>query len=54
MFLTYKEGLRGGICDKVQSYAEANNKKDSGVKRKSCKKIITKMLIKIKIKTKII
>ena len=26
MFLTYKEGIRGGICNKVHSYAEANNK----------------------------
>ena len=26
MFLTYEEGIRGGICNKVHSYAEANNK----------------------------
>ena len=26
MFLTYEEGIRGGICSKVHSYAEANNK----------------------------
>ena len=26
LFLTYKEGIRGGACYKVQSYAEANNK----------------------------
>ena len=26
IFLTYEEGIRGGICSKVQSYAEANNK----------------------------
>ena len=26
MFLTFEEGIRGGICDKVHSYAEANNK----------------------------
>ena len=25
-FLTYEEGIRGGICNKVHSYAEANNK----------------------------
>ena len=26
MFLTYDKGIRGGICNKVHSYAEANNK----------------------------
>ena len=26
MFVTYKEGIRGGMCNKVHSYAEANNK----------------------------
>ena len=26
MFLTYEEGIRGGICNKVHSYAETNNK----------------------------
>ena len=26
MFLTYEEGIRGGICNKVHSYAEANKK----------------------------
>ena len=26
MFLMYEEGIRGGICNKVNSYAEANNK----------------------------
>ena len=26
MFLTYEEGIRHGICNKVHSYAEANNK----------------------------
>ena len=26
MFLIYEQGIRGGICDKVHSYAEANNK----------------------------
>ena len=26
MFLTYEEGVRGGICNKVHIYAEANNK----------------------------
>ena len=26
MFLTFEEGIRGGICNKVHSYAEANNK----------------------------
>ena len=26
IFLTYQEGIRGGICNKVHSYAEANNK----------------------------
>ena len=26
MFLTYEEGIRGGTCSKVHSYAEANNK----------------------------
>ena len=26
MFLTYEERIRGGICNKVHSYAEANNK----------------------------
>ena len=26
MFLTYEEGIRGGICNKEDSYAEANNK----------------------------
>ena len=25
MFLTYEEGIRGSICNKVHSYAEANN-----------------------------
>ena len=25
MFLTYEEGIRGGICNKVHSYAETNN-----------------------------
>ena len=25
MFLTYEKGIRGGICNKVHSYAEANN-----------------------------
>ena len=25
MFLKYEEGIRGGICNKVHSYAEANN-----------------------------
>ena len=26
MFLTFEKGIRGGICNKVRSYAEANNK----------------------------
>ena len=26
MFLMYQEGIRGGICNKVHSYSEANNK----------------------------
>ena len=26
MFLTYEQGMHGGICNKVYSYAEANNK----------------------------
>ena len=26
MFLTYEQGIRGGICNKVHSYAETNNK----------------------------
>ena len=26
MFLTYEQGIRGGRCNKVHSYAEANNK----------------------------
>ena len=26
MFLTYEKGVRGGICNKVHSYAEANHK----------------------------
>ena len=26
MFLTYKKGIRGGMCNKVHNYAEANNK----------------------------
>ena len=26
MFLTFEEGIRGGICNKVHSYADANNK----------------------------
>ena len=26
MFLTYEKGIRGGICNKVYSYVEANNK----------------------------
>ena len=26
MFLTYEQSIRGGICNKVHSYAEANNK----------------------------
>ena len=26
MFLTYGQGIRGGTCNKVHSYAEANNK----------------------------
>ena len=26
MFLKYEEGMRHGICNKVHSYAEANNK----------------------------
>ena len=26
MFLTYEKGIRGGTCNKVLSYAEANNK----------------------------
>ena len=26
MFLTYEKGIRGGISNKVHSYAEANNK----------------------------
>ena len=26
LFLTYGQGIRGGICNKVHSYAEANNK----------------------------
>ena len=26
MFLTFEESIRGGICKKVRSYAEANNK----------------------------
>ena len=26
MFLTYEEGIRGGICNEVRGYAEANNK----------------------------
>ena len=25
MFLTYEEGMRGGICNKIHSYAETNN-----------------------------
>ena len=27
MFLTYEKGIRGGICNKVHSYAEENNEK---------------------------
>ena len=26
MFLTYEQGIRGGICHKLHSYAEENNK----------------------------
>ena len=26
MFLPYEQVIRGGICNKVRSYAEANNK----------------------------
>ena len=26
MFLTFEKGIRGGICNNVHSYAEANNK----------------------------
>ena len=26
MFLTYEKGIHGGICNKVHSYAEKNNK----------------------------
>ena len=26
MFLTYEQGIRGGICNKEHSYAEPNNK----------------------------
>ena len=26
MFLTYEKFIRGGICNKVHSYAEASNK----------------------------
>ena len=26
MFLTFEEGIRGGICKKIHSYAEENNK----------------------------
>ena len=26
MFLTYEQSIRGGICNKVRSYSEANNK----------------------------
>ena len=26
MFFTFEEGIRGGKCNKVHSYAEANNK----------------------------
>ena len=26
MFLIYETGIRGGICNKVPSYAQANNK----------------------------
>ena len=26
MLLTYEKGIRGGICNKVHRYAEANNK----------------------------
>ena len=26
MFLIYEKGIRGGICNKVHSYAEVNNK----------------------------
>ena len=26
MFLTYEEGIHGGVCNKVHRYAEANNK----------------------------
>ena len=26
MFLTYEQGIRIGICNKLDSYAEANNK----------------------------
>ena len=26
MFLKYEEGIGGGICNKVHSYAEVNNK----------------------------
>ena len=26
MFLIYEKGIRGGICNKVHSYVEANNK----------------------------
>ena len=26
MFLTYEQGIRGGICNKVHSYVEVNNK----------------------------
>ena len=26
MFLKYEQDIRGSICDKVHSYAEANNK----------------------------
>ena len=26
MFLIYEKGIHGGICNKVYSYSEANNK----------------------------
>ena len=26
MFLTYEQGIQGGICNKVHSYADANHK----------------------------
>ena len=26
MFLTFEKGIRGGICNKIYSYAEADNK----------------------------